>query len=433
MPFKTLPSDLRSQVNAVVKAYSPSEKVFLHLVDYYETELVARSAPDNKKRKFDNSGSVADVSALPESLEGLQIILQLPDLSVQSPFRKKVNMVIGAYTDKEPLLAFTKSIKTRPEFILDDLSDGNVEFATILQVPDKKPLRMLLIAYKKNLGHLYKDGTLLVQFNNDILTEQFGPVLQNMNLTEFLLRQFAVFKLLIVDGTTEDVFFVHTYIGNKEGHLYFLPDHMIFGFKKPILVFKTSDIISVTYTSITRNTFNVSLDVRTGEEGEEAGEKIEFSLVEQGEFEKIDQYVKSKKFEDRSMAEELKAQRQLKSKNDKAGALSEAAKLVPGGEKIMGDVDDDDDEEFDANYESDGDGLDGDDEDDEDDKDDKDDKGGNNGHNDDDDDDDDDDIDDNDNDIADYTDINLEQELKDLQDDLDDDDYLKMADYGMPN
>lgn len=410
--METLPKPLRTRVESAIAKYPEIQPLVKDLIAHYEN-----SGPSHKKQK---TQQVGDKTALPSSLAGAQIVLQIPDLSVQSPLRKRLNLVIGAFPGEAPFFALTKQIETRPEFVLNDLSGNNVDFATFLHVPDKKDMIALLITYKHNMGDLYKQDPLLVQLNNTQLTEQFGPVLNDMSLVQFLMKQFESLGLPVVDGTADDVFFVQTYNGTKEGWLYFLHDHIIFGFRKPILVFDNQRVDSVTYTSITRITFNATLVVSEGE----TTEKYEFSMIDQKEFEKIDGYVKSQNFQDRSMAEELKAQKQLKSRNETSGALVDAAKLVPGGNEIVGDQDDDEDDDYELGAENDDEDEDSDDYDDDDDDDDLED---------DDNDEDGDESEDDDlveqSENGDESEENVDQELKDLQDGLDDGDYLQMGGF----
>ncbi|KAH3670610.1 hypothetical protein OGAPHI_001125 [Ogataea philodendri] len=330
MSFDSLPAELRIQVQDVINAYPPAEEVFSAVLDH---------TAGAKRRKID-----ADADSLPASLAGSHIVLQIPDLSVQSPIRKKLNIVFGCFAgERKVFLALTKNLESRPELLITDLSEANIQFAVVLDVPEKKQFKTLLITYGANLGQLYKNDPILINFNNDELSEQFGPLLEKTDLTGFLQQQFSTFGFKLVRGFGTDCFFVDAYKGSKEGYLYFLPSHVIFGFKKPILIFDSTNIESITYTSITRLTFNVTLTLQSN------SERHEFSMIDQKEFEKIDQYVKSKELRDRSMTDELKAQRQLKNNADGPGALAEAAKLVPGGNQIVGKDEDDEDDE---NYES---------------------------------------------------------------------------------
>ncbi|KAG7881310.1 hypothetical protein KL938_003440 [Ogataea parapolymorpha] len=332
MSFDFLPAELRIQVQDVVNAYPPAEEVFRAIIDHMGGA---------KRRKLDS-----DAEVLPTSLAGSHIVLQIPELSVQSPIRKKLNIVFGCFSgERKVFLALTKSLESKPELLITDLSSNNIQFAVVLDVPEKKQYKTLLITYDSNKGQMYKNDPILIQFNNDELSEQFGPLLDKIDLTDFLQQQFRTFGFDLVKGFGPQCFFVDAYKGSKEGYLYFLPNHVIFGFKKPILIFDSTNIESITYTSITRLTFNVTLTLLPD------SERHEFSMIDQKEFEKIDQYVKSKELRDRSMTDELKAQRQLKNNTDNPGALAEAAKLVPGGSQIVGK--DDDDEEEDENYQSD--------------------------------------------------------------------------------
>ncbi|KAG7775382.1 hypothetical protein KL930_003582 [Ogataea haglerorum] len=332
MSFDFLPAELRIQIQDVVNAYPPAEDIFRAIIEHMG---------GTKRRKLD-----FDVDVLPTTLAGSHIVLQIPELSVQSPIRKKLNIVFGCFPgERKVFLALTKSLESKPELLITDLSETNIQFAVVLDVPEKKQYKTLLITYGANKGQMYKNDPILIQFNNDELSEQFGPLLDKIDLTDFLQQQFRTFGFDLVKGFGPECFFVDAYKGSKEGYLYFLPNHVIFGFKKPILIFDSTNIESITYTSITRLTFNVTLTLLPN------SERHEFSMIDQKEFEKINQYVKSKELRDRSMTDELKAQRQLKNNTDNPGALAEAAKLVPGGSQIVGKVDDD--EEEDENYQSD--------------------------------------------------------------------------------
>ncbi|GMG35262.1 unnamed protein product [Ambrosiozyma monospora] len=333
-----------------------------------------------------------------------------------SPPPQKLNLVFFT-TPQNPRkvqLAITKSIDSnKPEVLFNDVTSNNIKFATFLSTPNKPNFKTILIDYHKNVEEKFKNGPLVLQFNYELLSEQFGPVLTDagLSLTQYLIKQFGLLGLTITDSSskpkskskskssksnankeTEDhhdddeekegneqqqsSFFVDAYNGTKEGSLYFLPLHVVFGFKKPILIFKSSDIDSITYTSITRLTFNVTLHVKiptpttsststspqNPSQTQPSGsglQKFEFSMIDQQEFEKIDQYVKFKSFRDKSMTEELKAQKQLKdvAHNDSTNALIEAAKQIPGGEKLIdgqegqeGQEGDDEDEEDDGDY-----------------------------------------------------------------------------------
>lgn len=360
-----LPSSLKSQVDKIIQQNPSSESVFISLIEHFQLKIKQFTSNDVKRKRLNSNQSILPISNPPLSepsiatLEGTNIMLQLPDLSIQSPFRKKLNLVFGALKgEKKAYLALTKSLDSRPELLLKSLTLDNIKFAIILNVPEKKPLRYFLIDYISNDGCLYDNNPLLIQFNNDQLEEQFGSILSGKSFVQYLTSQLNLIDFKVLDGTTDniEIFYVQAYKSTKDGYLYFLPNHVIFGFKKPIHIFNSTDIESITYNSITRLTFNLLINVRI----HGVVERFEFSMIDQKEFESIDKYIKTKDVRDNSMAEEYKAQKQLKNNNDTPGDLAEAAKLIPGGEQLLssdatghinnGDDDDDDEDEDDENY-----------------------------------------------------------------------------------
>lgn len=338
----TLPKELKGRVDAVIAGDVETKKVFEDLI----THLIKinESGPDPKRKQ--QQPSVTTV----ESLQGTNIMLQLPELSVHSPFRKKMNLVFGAFpNEKRAYLALTKSMDDKPELVLRDLTTENIKFAAIMNVPEKPAFRQLLISYKSNDGDVFKKDPILIQLPYDQLTEQFGPILGDKTLVQYLISQLALVNFNVSDCTNNiDSFFCQAYRGSKEGYLFFLENNLIFGFKKPILIFESKNIETITYTSITRLTFNLVLHIRNSN-GEV--ETHEFSMIDQKDYEPIDIYKRNQQFNDKSMTEELKAQKQLKNNNETPGDLAEAAKLIPGGDQIIkGGDDEDDDSEDDLNY-----------------------------------------------------------------------------------
>ena len=125
MTLASLPSQLQNDITALIKKDPESETTIKQIIKYYEGKLTEVGKLNHKKLKTENAPTQtnsADRSVLPQTLEGSQIMLQIPDLSIQSPFRKKVNMVIGAFKGKAPFITFTKAMNIPPEFMLDDLT-----------------------------------------------------------------------------------------------------------------------------------------------------------------------------------------------------------------------------------------------------------------------------------------------------------------------
>jgi hypothetical protein len=94
------------------------------------------------------------------------------------------------------------------------------------------------------------------------------------------------------------------------GYLFFLPNGILWAFKKPLLFLPHSRISAVSYTNVLQRTFNVSVEIDTsGVDGEIKEEEFEFSMLDQEDFDGIDGYVKRHGLQDKSMAEQRKAKR----------------------------------------------------------------------------------------------------------------------------
>lgn len=262
--------------------------------------------------------------------------------------RKKLNLTfsISPVTQK-PILSVAKSNGDKPDLVIDELTKENITFSTFLPVPEKKNLLYFVVFYQRNLGAAFQNEPIVLTMNKEQVNKQLvGEKLikEGEDFKLYIQRQAAVsgFKVSETFQSNFNSFFVQAHRGTKEGILYFLPNHILFGFKKPILLFRSQDIDSISYSSITRVTFNVTLVLKDGD-------KFEFSMIDQSDFANIDDYIKNRQVLDNSMSEALKAK--PLTKNQESGALAEAEQQLPEGyEEEGGEVDDDDDEENDANF-----------------------------------------------------------------------------------
>ena len=103
---------------------------------------------------------------------------------------------------------------------------------------------------------------------------------------------------------TEKAVFVKGFRGSKDGYLFFLPNGILWGFKKPLVFLQHASIQSVAYTSVLQRTFNLSIEVARDEE---TTEELEFSMLDQEDYGGIDAYIKRYGLADKSMAEQRKA------------------------------------------------------------------------------------------------------------------------------
>ena len=89
------------------------------------------------------------------------------------------------------------------------------------------------------------------------------------------------------------------------GYLFFLKNGILWAFKKPLAYFSFAAIESVSYTSITKRTFNLSIHVSA----DRGGAELEFIMIDQEEYAGIDAYIKKNRLNDASMAEARRAKK----------------------------------------------------------------------------------------------------------------------------
>lgn len=110
----------------------------------------------------------------------------------------------------------------------------------------------------------------------------------------------------------EKAVFVKGFRGSKDGYLFFLPNGILWGFKKPLLFLPHDRISAVSYLNVLQRTFNINVEVgmeASSEGDEEAVEEFEFAMLDQEDFGGIDAFVKRHGLMDKSMAEQRKAKR----------------------------------------------------------------------------------------------------------------------------
>jgi hypothetical protein len=111
----------------------------------------------------------------------------------------------------------------------------------------------------------------------------------------------------------EKAVFVKAFRGSKDGYLFFLPNGILWAFKKPLQFLPHERISAVSYTSVLQRTFNLNIevDMSTATSGtvSDETEEFEFSMLDQEDFGGIDTFVKRHGLQDKSMAEQRKAKR----------------------------------------------------------------------------------------------------------------------------
>lgn len=258
---------------------------------------------DAKKRKItlEVSGRLGNEDT--ESEINPATALTVKSISVSLPLRKKLDL----FLTPTQLVAGTAGTT---EFALNYRHD-RIEAAFLLEVPEKtKPQWNLIVAFtRKNATTLeYFQATLMEDTIKNIVQpvsgEQYSGSIKEMVILYFQRRDINIISDETI-GPTEMLFQVTAHRGSKDGLLYFLPGYILFGFKKPLVLFKLDSILSISYSSITRSTFNIIIkyvDSITHEEGE-----IEFSIIDQMHYDSINRFVTEKQLHNDSMAEKRRA------------------------------------------------------------------------------------------------------------------------------
>ncbi|KAG0655723.1 hypothetical protein C6P45_002912 [Maudiozyma exigua] len=328
--LQEVPSDLRYKIEKIASILPDSIELFQEIYDF------ALNKGENLQRK--KATISKELEAV--NIEDSNIIFKLENASILSPIRKKLDFVFHLNSnDKQPMISLLKNSKI--EYSINNLKT-NIKMATFLPVPEKSNIVYLYLECK-SVKDPTQQESILMALNKTSTLGQFikmGILPNNekdfKKCKDYMRKQAILTGFRIIDpfsnngtNTTSSnndniqgqlkSFHVECHRGTKEGTLYFLPDHILFGFKKPILVFQSTDIASITYSSITRLTFNMTLITNNDE-------KFEFSMIDQSEYAKIDEYVKTKQVIDKSMSEELKAKK-LKSSQQTAGNSEENSAL----------------------------------------------------------------------------------------------------------
>ncbi|CCH61987.1 hypothetical protein TBLA_0G00380 [Henningerozyma blattae CBS 6284] len=368
-----LPPQLKHQVKKIITILPKSLTTFEEVYKHGKSQGFTESNLENKrklpKKAVTNLENNNEQSNSLTSITDQDTIFKLKDISILSPIRKKLNLYLHvSFKNKKPILSLVKD-KDQVEISVFNLNK-NIKLATFLPVPEKPKLVYLFISYINENNYKDDNSTniidksasniILINLNKELILQQFkdsGLIEQEVEdfskCIEYMRKQailtgFRIFDPFSIDNTNStsnkqsiSSFYVGAHRGTKEGSLYFLPNYVIFGFKKPILVFESDNIESISYSSITRVTFNATLITKDSE-------KYEFSMIDQSEFNKIDEYVKNKSVVDNSMSEELKAKsKKSNTSAEELSALKEArSKLAENGMTVDGiNFDSDDDEE----------------------------------------------------------------------------------------
>lgn len=342
-----------------------------HILDLRSTSLSQEEQP-SKKRKLGNAVNGREQTSDPWKPGSFSSI---KELSFTVPQRKKLNLDIG---DTSTGLRVTNPTTNEVEFVVNW---RNISQVVCLPVPEKSQAQYNFCVFPTNGDGITdaSDGSttpeqLLWTVPN--ATPKPSICSQDISVEEGETYRSVIIKQLndrlsrhkghviepdtdeFVSGTAqqyrkgEKAVHVKAFRGSKDGFLFFLSAGVVWGFKKPLIFFSFDSIDSVSYTSVLQRTFNLNISAR-GSATNSQPQEYEFSMIDQGEFAGIDDYIKRHQLQDASMAEQRRAKR-LNVNGVKSGDGGEDEDDGPGelqkAAQEVGDMEDDDEEEEDENF-----------------------------------------------------------------------------------
>ena len=181
----------------------------------------------------------------------------------------------------------------------------------VFNIPSAAPKPGSLSGNDMSTASVVSDSTKIL-FDH-YLTQQLKAAGRGVAITEANPKLFSS-AIKEAHRPNEQAVHVKAFRGSKDGYLYFLPNGILWGFKKPLLFLPKEQIIAVSYVAVLQRTFNmvIEVDVRYKQEDgsyQEEREELEFGMIDQEDFAGIDAYVKRHGLQDSSMAEARKAKR----------------------------------------------------------------------------------------------------------------------------
>ncbi|RUP47405.1 hypothetical protein BC936DRAFT_145771 [Jimgerdemannia flammicorona] len=392
---------LRQSILSLLSSNPETAPVINQLIDHFTSKLRLSSEPANpvlaKKRKLDPPNGNLTGSEPP--------IVTIQDVSVQSPVRKKLNLVFSA--------TYLTLVSPKGPTVEHRLRIADLAHALCVSTPEKTAKSWTIALFPADaaaesiiFGFADKEGTKIVRPDNPSPQVHDATALCALLTTLLNLPLIRPAPLVFTSSTKpatsgdrkgEPSHHVTAYLKAKDGGLFPLPTGLLFGFRKPVLFIPLSDVASATFHGVTSRTFNMTVRLKDGrvalggggiassttpsagahrkqeDEAGEAGMDYEFSMIGQADFGAIDDYMKRAQVVDESLSSQNKAvEKPPKEKKSGKGGANEG----PGTAGFLsteyeedeedGDFqpDDDDDvaEEFDSNADEDDDDDDDDDE-----------------------------------------------------------------------
>lgn len=405
-----LPEDIKNGIIAISEQDEQNipvlDKLYRYLNDELETKR--RKTSSSEPTELKTIKMISDYSiqinrkVLPE-----ETIFELPQISFQSPIRKKMNLVLHLIDENgaNPILLIINASNSEPELSFIQL-DKAIKLCVLLPILGGSTLDS-----KKNTGSLCfwlnekavadptKNDPIICQINLDLIkkhlvktgkipataeslmqdqTQRDGIKRINESIVQFLTRQFQLCGIHLINympscdinrnnlkvnqdtgivishnaNTINDMLLIEAYKGSKDGALLlfnkneFNPAYIAFGFKKPILLFPISDVVSYSCTDITKYTFTITFDIRN-ETKKDNVEIIQFSMIDQKYYNVIEDFLKLQNINDNSFDDNLREKPMNANKTEGETNGDTETNINP---IAIAEGEEDDSEEEDGNY-----------------------------------------------------------------------------------
>lgn len=384
-------------------ADSPSRiKLFNNIANFVYEQLneVRSEEPAQKRRRVDiepsQNGQSSDTAAASSASDVAKedVLLEIKDISVSIPQRKKFDLCFTA----SHLYARAPGTKAPVSGIIFPWK--SIEYAFFLPVPEKAQVQHNYVLLPQN--SYFPSQTAAAQADPLVFTIPVtapkpgtigGPNASAASAVSDsypTLFHWAINKCLQAGGKNvqivaadpskfhsvmrqshrpkEQAVHVKAFRGSKDGFLFFLENGILWGFKKPLLFLPLDRIAAVSYTNVLQRTFNVVVEIFLEEGDEEKTEEIEFAMLDQADYSGINEdYVTRHKLQDRSLADQRKAKRELvENSKGKKGAgeeeqdgkgeagedgMTELERAQLEAEQKLQDEEDEDEEDYDPGSE----------------------------------------------------------------------------------
>ncbi|KAL5606900.1 hypothetical protein BROUX41_003277 [Berkeleyomyces rouxiae] len=328
-------------LTGVQSAANTPERItlFNEIASFVHGQLHNADEPSSKRRKTETPtasntlGREASNGAASVATEPVQ--LEIKEISLSVPTRKKLDL---CFTSSGLYGRAGGSSEPVPGTIF---AWSDIEFAFYLPVPEKAqvqhnyvllprgycfgpkaaaspdPLVFTVNATPPKAGTIAGPKAAAAQpfagDYNSLFDWAFGAFLRGAgSRVQIIASNPARFHSMVKQShrPNEKAVHIKAFRGSKDGYLFFLQTGILWAFKKPLLYIPLERIVAVSYTSVLQRTFNMVVEVFSGE-GDNT-EEIEFSMIDQQDYQGIDEmYIKKNGLQDRSMAEQRKAKLEL--------------------------------------------------------------------------------------------------------------------------